>query len=80
MSWHDISDISTPQTAVTTVSRAKDYLRHMVAAGKSVDHVALRAGDYDSILRSVNAARKRAGHSPARSLCIGTFTVTRGPR
>lgn len=80
MSYHDVTTLTTPQSAFSVIQRTKKYLEHMVLTRKQVDHIALNRGDYDQILRSVNSARKKHGQEPADSLCIGAVTLTRGPR
>lgn len=78
MSFHDISRMTSPQAAVTTIKRATQYIAHMESTGKPVDHVSITPADYDQILRSVNSVRKKTGHDPASSLLIGSVKVVRG--
>lgn len=72
----NVSGLQKPQAAAAIIKRAHQYISTMRDLKKPVDHVALKASDYDAILRSINKDRDQ----PATGLCIGDVRVVRGPR
>ncbi len=72
----DITGLTKPRTVASVVKQAGLYLAHMRAAGKHVDHVDIRASDYDSILRAANAGRGK-DQEKFGALRMGSIAVRR---
>lgn len=72
----NIESLSKPATMVPIIRRAQQYVATMRELGKPVEKVALTATQYDTILRSVNAARDE--QNKVSGLRLGNVTVTRG--
>jgi len=79
MILEDISGMAKPRHIGEVVKRAHQYIAAMRSAKKPVDHVTLARADYDSILKTINAARaKDPNRALASGLRIGEVTVLRG--
>ncbi len=72
----NVSGMNKPQSAAAAIRQAHEYIRTMKALKKPVDHVALRASDYDAILRSVNKGREQ----PVAGIRIDEVRIDRGSR
>lgn len=73
----EVGQIIKPRAAAEAIKRAHQYLKHMASQNKPVERLALRACDYDQIMRAVTANRDE--HLPKiDGLRIGNVRITRG--
>lgn len=72
----NVARLQKPQAAVAIIKRAHQYIQTMRDLRKPVERVTVRAGDYDSILRSINSVREE----PATGLHIDGVRLERGAK